>query len=68
MFANSRTALIGANILVAEDESLIAMDFADALRDAGASIIGPAASLADAYRQATPPIVLACLVVDLRGE
>lgn len=68
MSANSTTPLMGANILVAEDESLIAMDFADALRDAGASIVGPAASLADAFRLASAPIDLACLDVDLRGE
>lgn len=68
MSANFRTPLTGASILVAEDESLIAMDFVDALRDAGASIVGPAASLADAYRLAAAPIDLACLDVDLRGE
>ena len=68
MSANFSTPLMGASILVAEDESLIAMDFVDALRDAGASIVGPAASLAEAYRLASASIDLACLDVDLRGE
>ena len=40
--------LSGKHILVVEDEPLIALDLADLMTEAGAMVIGPAHSLADA--------------------
>jgi DNA-binding NarL/FixJ family response regulator len=42
------TKLTGRRILVVEDEALVAMLVEDALLDAGASVIGPAATVAEA--------------------
>ncbi|MBV1799862.1 response regulator [Siccirubricoccus sp. G192] len=42
------TGLTGRRVLVVEDEALVAMLVEDALLDAGASIIGPAATVAEA--------------------
>ncbi len=40
----------GKRVLVVEDEALVSMLVEDELRDAGAEILGPACSLADALR------------------
>jgi len=40
--------LSGVRILVAEDECLIALDLADMFEDAGATVIGPAATVREA--------------------
>ncbi|WP_084698550.1 response regulator [Muricoccus aerilatus] len=45
--------LVGRRILVAEDECLIAMLIEDCLRQAGAEVVGPAASAEDALRLLT---------------
>jgi CheY-like chemotaxis protein len=45
-----RTKLIGKRVLVVEDEPLVAMLFEDDLRDAGATIVGPAVSVCEALR------------------
>ncbi|WOH60231.1 hypothetical protein [Bradyrhizobium sp. BWC-3-1] len=44
----ARSVLQGRHVLVVEDEYMIAVDLARALEDLGATVIGPAASLADA--------------------
>ena len=43
-------ALTGKRILVVEDEGLVAMLVQDGLADAGAEVIGPAGSVADALQ------------------
>ena len=43
-------ALTGKRVLVVEDEALVAMLVADELRGAGAEVVGPAPSVADALR------------------
>jgi CheY-like chemotaxis protein len=44
----ARSMLEGRRVLVVEDEYVIAVDLARALEDLGATVIGPAASVADA--------------------
>ncbi|HXG81622.1 MAG TPA: response regulator [Sphingomicrobium sp.] len=59
----------GCKILIVEDEHLIAEDISAMLRDAGAEVIGPAASLPEAMRIAadTATIDAAVLNIDLSG-
>ncbi len=45
--------LTGQHILVVEDNAIIAMSLEDLLREAGAEVIGPLATLRDAERTAT---------------
>ena len=61
--------LNGCNILVVEDEFLIADDVAAILREAGADIIGPASSLPEGMRLAAhvDRIDAAVLNIDLQG-
>jgi CheY-like chemotaxis protein len=61
--------LNGCHILVVEDEYLIAADIADLLREAGAHVIGPAASLPEGLRLArdAQQINAAVLNIDLGG-
>lgn len=61
--------LSGCNILVVEDEFLIADDVTALLRDVGADVIGPAASLPEAMRLAgdSEHIDAAVLNIDLGG-
>lgn len=61
--------LNGCNILVVEDEFLIAEDVAAILREAGADVIGPAASLPEGMRLAahSDRIDAAVLNIDLDG-
>jgi CheY-like chemotaxis protein len=63
------TRLTGRKILVVEDEALVAMLVEDALLDAGAEVIGPAATVAEALRllQAARPDA-AVLDLNLAGE
>jgi DNA-binding NtrC family response regulator len=42
--------LCGACVLVAEDECIIAMDLADLFENAGATVIGPAATVMEALQ------------------
>ena len=55
------------NILIVEDEALIALDLAMTLEDAGADISGPCMTVANALAKAGD-VDLAVLDVDLRGE
>ena len=45
-----RAALTGKRVLVVEDEALLSLLVEDELRDAGATVLGPACSLGDALR------------------
>jgi CheY-like chemotaxis protein len=62
--------LRGRRLLIVEDEYMIAADLAGALRDRGANVIGPAASIEDALQllNAEPQIDGAVLDINLRGE
>jgi DNA-binding response OmpR family regulator len=58
-------------ILVVEDENLIALELAHALRRLGAEVIGPAASVSKAralISDAKGPISMAILDINLHGE
>jgi DNA-binding response OmpR family regulator len=61
--------LNGCSIMVVEDEFLIADDISTILREAGADVIGPAASLPEGMRLAgdTQMIDAAVLNIDLNG-
>lgn len=61
--------LTGRRVLVVEDEALVAMLVEDALLDAGAGVIGPAATVAEALaclERETPDV--AVLDLNLAGE
>jgi DNA-binding response OmpR family regulator len=65
--------LRGFAILVVEDDPLIALDLATTLEDAGATVVGPCASVAKALSflgetSARPAVEGAVLDFDLRGE
>ena len=61
--------LHGVRILIVEDEPYLAADLAEALRARGATVIGPAATLDEAYRAvASHWIDRAVLDVNLDGE
>lgn len=61
--------LDGLTILLVEDEFLVAALIADSLEEAGAEVLGPAASLADALRMAeSETFDLAVLDWNLDGE
>lgn len=58
--------LSGERVLVAEDECLIAMDLADLFETAGASVVGPAATVEEALRLlASEPVDRASLDFNL---
>jgi CheY-like chemotaxis protein len=62
--------LTGRNILVVEDEFLIAMDIEASIQDAGGTVVGPAGTV-DAALDAVDsgaPIDCAVLDVNLRGK
>ena len=62
-------SLRGRSILVVEDESLIALLVADALEEAGASVVGPCYTLEECLRAAREEqIDAAVLDVDLAGK
>lgn len=63
-------ALAGRTILVIEDEYVVAMDLKAELASAGATIIGPVASLAKAMDliEATSTIDAAILDINLGGQ
>lgn len=65
----SHASLAERRVLVVEDEYLIADDLADMLRNAGADVVGPAASLPSAIRLAgsTERIDAAILDIQLDG-
>ncbi|MDP9423810.1 MAG: response regulator [Pseudomonadota bacterium] len=58
-------SLAGRNVLVVEDEFLIADDLAAVLRGAGAEVIGPAASLPSAIRLAGDSQRIDAAVLDI---
>lgn len=61
--------LTGQSVLVVEDEALVAMLVEDALLDAGATVLGPAATVAEALallERETPHV--AVLDLNLAGE
>ena len=61
--------LSGKRILIVEDEFLVALSLEDHLRALGGTVIGPAATLADAMRAARDVAAdLAILDVHLGGE
>ena len=64
------SALQGRRILVVEDEYMMAEDLQHALEKAGAQVIGPVPSVADALRllAAEEAVDGAILDVNLRGE
>jgi PAS domain S-box-containing protein len=62
-------ALAGSRVLVAEDETLLTMVIESALSEAGAELIGPAGTLAEAVSLArAEPLDAAVLDVNLDGE
>ena len=63
-------ALTGKRLLVVEDEYLIANDLAATLCDAGAEVIGPAASLQNAFQLLAGGATCDAAVLDinLRGQ
>ena len=66
----SRGALQGARILIVEDEYFIADDLARALREAGATTVGPVGTVkqADDLLSSKERIDAAILDLNLRGE
>jgi CheY-like chemotaxis protein len=56
--------LKGARILLAEDDAILAFDMLCALRSAGAEVVGPASTLADALPLAHGAL-LTCAVLDV---
>lgn len=63
------TSLEGTRVLLIEDEILLALEIADALSAAGATVSGPHATLAAATEAAQSESAdLAILDIDLRGE
>jgi DNA-binding response OmpR family regulator len=60
--------LAGQKVLVVEDEFFVGLEIAHTLEAAGAEIVGPAWSLADAEKLAETPIDMAVLDVNMNGE
>jgi len=62
--------LEGKSILLVEDEYLLVQDMAQAFLAAGAGIVGPASTVAEALRlmAAAPKLDAAVLDINLRGE
>ncbi|MEO6092586.1 MAG: response regulator [Novosphingobium sp.] len=66
---NKLANLEGVRVLVAEDEYFIAFDLVEALREAGADLVGPVATLAEAQaRFDEGGIDVAVLDMNLHGE
>jgi CheY-like chemotaxis protein len=63
------TKLAGRRVLIVEDEALVAMLVEDALLDAGAEVIGPVATVADALEVLKAQIPEAAVLdLNLAGE
>ena len=65
MSADNR--LSGLRILIAEDEYFLAEDIANTLTQCGALVVGPVATLAEAFELAEQPLDAAILDINLRG-
>ena len=63
-------SLDGRHILVVEDEFFVALDLEQSLQDAGATVVGPAPTVADALAliEGEPALDAAVLDVNLGGE
>ncbi len=64
------TALIGKRILVVEDETLIALEIAAILEEAGAEVIGPANTIGQAHQlieQSATDLRAALLDINVAG-
>jgi CheY-like chemotaxis protein len=61
----ARSVLEGRHVLVVEDEYMIAVDPARALEDLGATVIGPAASVADALALVAGESALDLAILDV---
>lgn len=61
-------SLSGRRILIVEDDFLLSMDLAAALESAGAKVIGPASSVAEALELLDPSPCVASLDVQLGDE
>jgi PAS domain S-box-containing protein len=63
-------SLLGSRVLLVEDETLVALEIQDSLQDLGCTIIGPAATIAEARRMVSKemPIDVAMLDINLRGN
>lgn len=61
----ARSVLEGRYVLVVEDEYMIAVDLARALEDLGATVIGPAASVADALALVAGESALDLAILDV---
>lgn len=61
--------LTGRTVLLVEDEAFLALDLYDTLEEAGARVIGPLASLADALDKARAETFDAAILdIDLQGR
>lgn len=60
--------LTGRKVLVVEDEFFVGLEIAQTLEAAGAEVIGPALSLADAEKLVQDNIDMAVLDVNMNGE
>lgn len=61
--------LEGQHVLIVEDEFLIAMDLAETVRDAGAEVVGPAASVSESLRLlSSQQVTVAVLDINLGAE
>lgn len=63
--------LAGANVLIVEDDFIVAFDTRMLIEEEGATVVGPAANVAEAevaIANATAKIDMAVLDVNLRGE
>jgi CheY-like chemotaxis protein len=64
------SVLAGQNILIVEDEYFIAQDMADAIRGAGATVVGPVATREQALAllASGAPLDAAVLDINLQGD
>jgi hypothetical protein len=51
------TALTGTSVLIVEDNWLIALSLVETCRDAGAEIVGPASTVAQAWLSTRPKLM-----------
>ena len=63
----SPSPLCGRRVLVAEDDALLALSYAEMLKDVGAEVIGPAATIHEAGKLAASDGIAAALL-DIRLE